>query len=94
MALNSNPSTTKKRIKVQRQWLKPVILATRKVEIQRIRVRGQPGQKFQDPISTNCWAWCHMSVILAIWGSTNRRTMVQTRHKAKYYLENDQHGKG
>jgi hypothetical protein len=35
------------------QWLKPIILATWKVEIQRIVIQGLPGKKTS--FSTNGW---------------------------------------
>jgi hypothetical protein len=44
------------------------------VEIGRIMVAAQPRQKFyRTPISTNGWVQRHMPVILAMWGSINRR---------------------
>jgi hypothetical protein len=33
----------------------------------------------QDPISINNWMWWCMPLILATWGSTNRRIVVQAR---------------
>jgi hypothetical protein len=42
----------------QVQWVTPVILSTSKVEIRKIKVPGQPGQKFQEtpsqPIKVGC----------------------------------------
>jgi hypothetical protein len=38
----------------QAQWLKPIILATCKVEMERIMIQGQPRQKvYETPISIN-----------------------------------------
>jgi hypothetical protein len=33
------------------QWVMPVILATQKAEIRRIKVQSQPGQKIQEILS-------------------------------------------
>jgi hypothetical protein len=34
-------------------------------------------KSLQDPISANCWAWWCVPVITTMWGSTNRRIVVQ-----------------
>jgi hypothetical protein len=58
----------------QVQWLMPVILATWKVEIQRVWVRAQPGQKVLEipsqPRKAECGAVCLSSSYVGI---MNRR---------------------
>jgi hypothetical protein len=46
---------------------------TSEVEIGRIMVQGQPGQKvLETPISTHGWEWWYVPAIPALWGSTKR----------------------
>jgi hypothetical protein len=54
------------------QWLKPIILATQKVEIRRIVVQAQPRQKFKRP-HLNKW----VCMVVHMWGSTSRRIAMQ-----------------
>jgi hypothetical protein len=59
-------------------WLKPVILSTWEVEIRRIIVQSQPGQKvLETSISTKGWVQWYVPVIPASQGSINRRIMVR-----------------
>jgi hypothetical protein len=63
----------------QAQQLTPVILTTGEVEIRRMEIQGQSGQKVsKNPISTNKLGMvvhvCHPSYI----ESTNRRIVLQT----------------
>jgi hypothetical protein len=74
-------------------WLKFVILATKKVEIWKITVWGQPRQKACETPSqpiTVC-----SSVIPSYVGKHRQEdfSLGQTKHKARPYLKNNQHGK-
>jgi hypothetical protein len=55
-----------------------IISATQEVEIVRMAIRGQSGQKdSKTPISTNGWAQWHTLLIPAVLGCTSRRITVQ-----------------
>jgi hypothetical protein len=48
----------------QAQWHSTVILAILEVQVGRIIVQGQPGQKFSRPhLNPKSWAWGFMLVI-------------------------------
>jgi hypothetical protein len=49
-------------------WLMPFILATRKAEIRRITIQGQPRQKVSKTLISNnkSWVWWQVPVIPAI----------------------------
>jgi hypothetical protein len=83
-------------LSIEVQGLKPVILATREVEIMRIMVEGQPRQKIWEtpfqPMAGNC------STLLSfqLCGKAQVRGWQSSwpEHKARPYLKNKQHNKG
>jgi hypothetical protein len=54
-------------MKIQAQWLKPIIPAAQEAEIRRIMVQSQMRKSLRDPISTNGWVHWRVPVILAMW---------------------------
>jgi hypothetical protein len=57
----------------------PVIPANLELEIRRIMVTSQPGEKSSQDLSSTkiSWVWWYTPVILATVGSVNRRIEVQ-----------------
>jgi hypothetical protein len=68
------------------QWLKPVILAPRETETERITVWGHFGQKAHKTLSQPMVGVVAHVFIPATWGSTNRRTVVQADWGIKWNL--------
>jgi hypothetical protein len=81
----------------QAQWFKPVILAPQEIEIRRIVVQGQSGQKFARlHLSGKSWVWWHVPVILVTEGSVKYEAGGPSwpRQKVRPYFQNNQSKKG